>query len=178
MGYGILVPQSGITPVPPAVEAQSPNHWTAREITDATFFGGWRRAWESTPSILTWRIPWTEERRGQTTVLRVSESWTWLRQLNAHTYTHTHAHTHRCVCASRLQSIGSQRVKHDWSDFIHTHTHIDTHTQTHTVHRVTKSWTWLKWLHTQSSVHSLSRVLLFPTPWTTAHQASLSTTNS
>ena len=29
--YGILVPQLGIEPVPPAVEARSLNHWTARE---------------------------------------------------------------------------------------------------------------------------------------------------
>ena len=28
---GILVPQPGIKPVPPAVEARSPNHWTTRE---------------------------------------------------------------------------------------------------------------------------------------------------
>ena len=32
MTYGILVPRPGIEPVPPAVEAQSPNHWTAREF--------------------------------------------------------------------------------------------------------------------------------------------------
>ena len=29
---GILVPQPGMEPVPPAAEAQSPNHWTAREV--------------------------------------------------------------------------------------------------------------------------------------------------
>ena len=29
---GILVLQAGIEPVPPAVEAQSPNHWIAREF--------------------------------------------------------------------------------------------------------------------------------------------------
>ena len=32
------------------------------------------------------------------------------------------------------------------------------------------------WLHTISSVQSLSHVWLFATPWTTAHQASLSST--
>ena len=36
----------------------------------------WRRAWQPSPSILAWRIPWTEE-------------------------------------SGRLQSIGSQRVRHD-----------------------------------------------------------------
>ena len=32
MACGILVPQPGIEPVPPVVEAWSPNHWTAREF--------------------------------------------------------------------------------------------------------------------------------------------------
>ena len=35
---GILVPWPGIEPVPPAVEAQSPNHWTAREFPHAHLF--------------------------------------------------------------------------------------------------------------------------------------------
>ena len=30
--HGILVPQPGIKPVPSEMEAQSPNHWTARDI--------------------------------------------------------------------------------------------------------------------------------------------------
>ena len=30
---GILVPQPGIEPVPPAAEARSLNHWTAREFS-------------------------------------------------------------------------------------------------------------------------------------------------
>ena len=29
---GILVPRTGIKPVPPVLEAQSLNHWTAREV--------------------------------------------------------------------------------------------------------------------------------------------------
>ena len=32
MACEILVPGPGIEPIPPAVEAQSPNHWTAREF--------------------------------------------------------------------------------------------------------------------------------------------------
>ena len=32
MAYGILVPQPGIEPVPPALEAWILNHWTAREV--------------------------------------------------------------------------------------------------------------------------------------------------
>ena len=38
MAYGILVPQSGIKPVPPALEAQSLNHWTAREVPTNLYF--------------------------------------------------------------------------------------------------------------------------------------------
>ena len=32
--YGILVPYLGIEPVPPAVKAQSLNHWTIREVPE------------------------------------------------------------------------------------------------------------------------------------------------
>ena len=35
---GILVPQPGIEPVPPAVEVQSLNHWTTREVPHYCFF--------------------------------------------------------------------------------------------------------------------------------------------
>jgi len=39
-GAGILliVPQSGIKPVPPAVEVWSPNHWTTREFPEMNVF--------------------------------------------------------------------------------------------------------------------------------------------
>ena len=33
---GISVPRPGIEPVPPAVEAQTLNHWTAREVPNVT----------------------------------------------------------------------------------------------------------------------------------------------
>ena len=35
---GTLVPRSGIKPVPPAVGARSPNHWTTREFPLFTYF--------------------------------------------------------------------------------------------------------------------------------------------
>ena len=35
---GILVPWPGIKPVPPALEAQSLNHWTAREVPLSNIF--------------------------------------------------------------------------------------------------------------------------------------------
>ena len=34
---GFLVPQPGIEPPPSAVRAQSPNHWTARELSGQFF---------------------------------------------------------------------------------------------------------------------------------------------
>ena len=41
---GILVPRPGFEPVPPAVEVQSPNHWTAREFPSFTLL-----KWNSVP---------------------------------------------------------------------------------------------------------------------------------
>ena len=35
---GVLVPQPGMEPVPPAVEAWRPNHWTAREVPPLYYF--------------------------------------------------------------------------------------------------------------------------------------------
>ena len=43
---GILVPRPGIEPIPPAVEARSPNHWTSREVLQS--FAKWLSA-SSTP---------------------------------------------------------------------------------------------------------------------------------
>ena len=42
----------------------------------------WRRAWQPTPSILAWSIPWTEEPGGLWSIR--SESWTWLKRLRMH----------------------------------------------------------------------------------------------
>ena len=38
MAYRILVPRPGIEPAPPAVEARSLNHWTAREVPNLNYF--------------------------------------------------------------------------------------------------------------------------------------------
>ena len=40
---GILVPRPGIEPTPPALEAQSLNHWTAREVPEMK--NNLRRLW-------------------------------------------------------------------------------------------------------------------------------------
>ena len=39
--YGILVPQPGIKPMSPAVDTQSLNHWTAREVFYSSSFTLW-----------------------------------------------------------------------------------------------------------------------------------------
>ena len=51
---GILVPQPGIQPVPPAVEAWSPNHWTAREAPHSCSFTFTLMADRSLPSA--WKL--------------------------------------------------------------------------------------------------------------------------
>ena len=38
MACGILVPQPGVEPMSPTVEAQSHNHWTAREVLSTRNF--------------------------------------------------------------------------------------------------------------------------------------------
>ena len=38
MAFGILVPQPGIEPGRPAVETQSPNHCTTREVPATSFY--------------------------------------------------------------------------------------------------------------------------------------------
>ena len=48
---GILVPQLGIEPMPPAVEAQSPKDWTSREVPQ--FFSFWK---EDTGVGLLWSL--------------------------------------------------------------------------------------------------------------------------
>ena len=40
-----------------------------------------------------------------------------------------------------IWSMGLQRVRHDWSDWVHTHTHAHTHTHTHT-HTQGYLWLW------------------------------------
>ena len=44
----------------------------------------WRRAWQSTLSILAWKIPWTEFSGELHTVHRVTKSPTWLKRLSTH----------------------------------------------------------------------------------------------
>ena len=41
MTSGILVPQPGIEPIPPAVEVWSPYHWTTREVLPALILCVW-----------------------------------------------------------------------------------------------------------------------------------------
>ena len=76
-----------------------------------------------------------------------------------------------------LQSIGSQRVGHDWATVMSTGQQSTEQQWQHG----NCMFNFLKNHHTVSiqfsSVQSLSHVWLFVTPWTAAHQASLSNTN-
>ena len=52
MTWEILVPQPGIKPVPPAVEAQCPNHWTTREVPYTFYFRDFKAwFWEGVPRL-------------------------------------------------------------------------------------------------------------------------------
>ena len=50
MACGILVPWPGIKPAPPAMEVQSPNHWTTREFTQWKRFKGVFQEWLIVPN--------------------------------------------------------------------------------------------------------------------------------
>ena len=52
---GILVPQPEIEPVPPVAEAQSLNHWTAREVPTQSLFSA-RRKELSTRNLISGEI--------------------------------------------------------------------------------------------------------------------------
>ena len=57
---GILVPQPGIKPVPPALEAQSLNHWTAREVPGCDYF--WKNVKsDGTVLLIRWMISWVQD---------------------------------------------------------------------------------------------------------------------
>ena len=58
----ILVPQPGIEPVPPVVEVQSPNHWTARDFSRNLSFLWDATCWEISFSNYTFPArPWYRE---------------------------------------------------------------------------------------------------------------------
>ena len=87
----------------------------------------WRREWQPTSSILDWKIPWTEEPGRLYSPWGLEESDT---TEGLHFHFHFHAlekamATHSSVLAwripgtgepGRLLSMGSHRVRHDWSD--------------------------------------------------------------
>ena len=60
----ILVPPPGFEPAPPAVEAQSPNHWTVRQVPIARIVGlpWWHSGWESACQCRGHRFePWSRK---------------------------------------------------------------------------------------------------------------------
>ena len=109
MVCGILVPHPGIEPRPPAVAVWSPNHWTTRELP--RFFVLFQTA-ENLPAI----------------------QETWVQSLGWEDPLEKGITTHSSILAWRipwteepggLQSMGSQRVGHNWA--------TDTFWATHTV---------------------------------------------
>ena len=77
LGYGILVPQPGIKPMPPALEVQSLIHWTARKV----------------PTVLSFDkcIQLYHYNHNQDT--------------KEFHHTHTHTHTHTLPCATSFLSF-------------------------------------------------------------------------
>ena len=82
LACGILVPWPGIEPVAPAVEAQSPNHWTAREVprVDITINQGlWCRELRQSPSLWEktndWPVISTTEIVVSLQVLKLVRDW-------------------------------------------------------------------------------------------------------
>ena len=51
MAYGVLVPQSGVKPLPFALEVWSLNRWTARDFLGLPF--RWRAPVEAAPELST-----------------------------------------------------------------------------------------------------------------------------
>ena len=99
-------------------------------------------------SILVWRIPRMGEPGRLQSMGSQGVRHHWVTHRHTHTHTHTHTvsrmekemATHPSTLAWRipwttepdgLQSMGSQRVRHNWAT--HTHTYTHTHTHTHTL---------------------------------------------
>ena len=112
--------------------------------------------WQPThPSILAWKVPWTEESGGLYSPCGCKESVTteWLststKHRHTHTQTHTHptrVHTHKHTCThtrvctqhtcTHAHTHATQHVcAHNtcMHTHAHTHAHTDTRTRTHTV---------------------------------------------
>ena len=119
--------------------------------------------------ILAWKIPWTEEPGGLWSVRGVAKSQTrlsdfpftfLLRQCQVGTFYMVHISAPGNTISQhhlKFVPLWASLFCHQTQQFVHHH-----------------SLTFLQF----SSVHSLSRVQLFVTPWTVARQASLSITNS
>ena len=113
---GILVPQPGMEPAPPALETQSPNHWTTREAPRSSFIKN-LFCQENPMSGGAWLAA----------VHGVAKSRTRLSDFPFTFHFHTlekEMAAHSSVLAwripwaeesGRLQSMGSLRVGHDWA---------------------------------------------------------------
>ena len=112
---------------------------------------------ETHSSILVWRIPRMGEPGRLQSMGSQGVRHHWVTHRHTHTHTHTHTvsrmekemATHPSTLAWRipwtrepdgLQSMGSQRVRHDWATHTHTYTHTHTHTHTHTLYHLASFW--------------------------------------
>ena len=132
MAYRILVPQPGLKPRPSTVRVQSLNHWTARELLHSHFFtmDKWTRSVnlriEKLNDVLGFYIAYN----GASLVAQMVKNppamqKTWVQSLSWEDPLEEDMTTHSSILAwripwteglGRLQSMGSQRVEHDWKN--------------------------------------------------------------
>ena len=124
--------------------------------------------------ILPWRNPLDREAWGAT-VQGVTKSQTQLSTQYIHTHTHTHRSNLLYVNYTSIQ-LFLKRQSYT-SPPVHS-TKTQTYSGLRLIKLINKSGKNSDRIICLSSVQSLSHVQLFAIPWTTAHQASLSITNS
>ena len=122
-------------PHPPSHPSVSPQHWTELPVlqqvpTSYLFciwsYVYWGRKWQPTPSILAWRILWTEEPDGLLSVgsHRIGHDWSnlaYMHTLEKEMATHSSSLAWRIPGTEKpggLLSVGLHRVGHDWSDLV------------------------------------------------------------
>ena len=126
------------------------------------------------PSILAWRIPWTEEpgglqSMGSQSLTRLSD----LAHMHAHTHTHTHTHTLIHICpVTPPHHIHTGRQSHIFTQahtsshshtclYLHTNPHTCTHTHPYPLTQLPSQAHTLAHNHTCSHILSHSHTCVF-----------------
>ena len=156
----ILVSQPGIEPVSPAVEAWSLNHWNAVEFLFIFFTASLvAQSIKNLPAVqetrvwsLGWEDPLEKEMATHSSILAWKISWT--------------------KEPGGLQSMGSQRVGHDWATNTY-YSFLNVSTRKCKVTYVAGTLFLQDGTVLAIVVQSLSPVQLFVTPWTAAVQHSI-----